>query len=256
MSEKNDDSIENFFRKAVRQHDTTFEESDWQKMEKMLDAQAAAKPVSSGTSIKRIAIVFTGVLLLSLVTYFVFDLAVAQQSDSSSLLIDVNKSGAQPDDNKISDGSESVTAVPSVSDSHETNPTAVAKNSNAASTKKPEVASKQTEKIRSKIVPQKQLTDITATRSTKEHRSLQPVIITPDARPADRVDPPISQSDDIVQDKTVSDLTGVTNKKSAIQKQAPEGIEKSPVAKQTLTETVVDSSDTDKDPDECSCRAR
>jgi hypothetical protein len=40
MSKKNEDSIERFFRKAVKQYDTPFMEGDWQKMEKMLDEEA------------------------------------------------------------------------------------------------------------------------------------------------------------------------------------------------------------------------
>jgi hypothetical protein len=40
MSQKSDDSIERFFRKAVVQQDKAFMERDWQSLERMLDAQA------------------------------------------------------------------------------------------------------------------------------------------------------------------------------------------------------------------------
>lgn len=54
MSQRNDDSIERFFRKAVVQQDKTFMERDWQRMEKMLDAQASASASIQAARIKAV----------------------------------------------------------------------------------------------------------------------------------------------------------------------------------------------------------
>src|SRR5688500_14703302 len=70
MSKKNDDNIEKFFRKAVRQQDIRFVESDWKKMEEMLDAAPALRPGAVLTNLKRAALVLTGILLLSGSIYF------------------------------------------------------------------------------------------------------------------------------------------------------------------------------------------
>jgi hypothetical protein len=70
MSKKNNDSIEKFFRKAVSQYDTSFRESDWKKMEEMLDANTALRPGKGLKNLKRAAIVITGIVILSASIYF------------------------------------------------------------------------------------------------------------------------------------------------------------------------------------------
>lgn len=73
MSKKNEDSLERFFRKAVSQHDTTFRESDWLKMEKMLEEKAAERAALRLANLKRVgyslaglAIILTGIYFLTL----------------------------------------------------------------------------------------------------------------------------------------------------------------------------------------------
>jgi hypothetical protein len=71
MSKKTDDSIEKFFRKAVSRYDNRFRESDWQKMEQMLDAQSSLKNNGGAfRTIKRAAYGFAALILLSGAVYF------------------------------------------------------------------------------------------------------------------------------------------------------------------------------------------
>ena len=44
MSKKDNDSLEEFFRKATRHHDLEYNEEDWKKLERMLDAQQPVRP--------------------------------------------------------------------------------------------------------------------------------------------------------------------------------------------------------------------
>jgi hypothetical protein len=53
MSQKSDDSVEQFFRKAVVQQDKTFMERDWHSMEKMLDAHDAVLTTQRGATVRR-----------------------------------------------------------------------------------------------------------------------------------------------------------------------------------------------------------
>jgi hypothetical protein len=69
MSKKNEDSIEKFFRKAVRQYDTSFRESDWRKMEELLDSQAPL-PGRGFRNVKRAALAIAGIVILSGSIYF------------------------------------------------------------------------------------------------------------------------------------------------------------------------------------------
>lgn len=69
MSQQNEDSIEQFFRKAVVQQDKTFMERDWSSMEKMLDEQAlltSSQKKSTAKSLIVIAIVISTFTLLVL----------------------------------------------------------------------------------------------------------------------------------------------------------------------------------------------
>ena len=45
MSRKDNDSLEDFFRKATHQHDVEYNEADWKKLERMLDEQQPMRPV-------------------------------------------------------------------------------------------------------------------------------------------------------------------------------------------------------------------
>lgn len=73
MSEKSNDSIEEFFKKAVRQSDITFRESDWQKMEKMLDEKAMGGSASTSRPWKRIVGVVVIAALLSSLLFLIPD---------------------------------------------------------------------------------------------------------------------------------------------------------------------------------------
>lgn len=70
MSKKSDDSIERIFRKAVTQYDTTFRESDWLKMEKLLEAEASRKALLRSKRLKGTAYTLTGLTVLFTAVYF------------------------------------------------------------------------------------------------------------------------------------------------------------------------------------------
>lgn len=78
MSQKSDDSIERFFRKAVVQQDKTFMERDWQRMEKMLDAQTVL-PVAQHAGKVR-AIIKTAALTIVVASLFI--IGTETQTDS------------------------------------------------------------------------------------------------------------------------------------------------------------------------------
>lgn len=73
MSKKSNDSIEEFFKKGVRKSDITFRESDWQKMERMLDERAMVGSASPSRSLKRILGVVVIVALLSSIYFLIPD---------------------------------------------------------------------------------------------------------------------------------------------------------------------------------------
>jgi hypothetical protein len=85
MSKKNEDSVEQFFRKATAQQDNTFMQRDWEKMEKLLDAEAAKVTVARFQRIKRA--IFTGTVITGFVT-LVYFLVNTQQHPESRLLTD------------------------------------------------------------------------------------------------------------------------------------------------------------------------
>jgi hypothetical protein len=70
MSKKSDDSIERIFRQALTHYDTTFRESDWLKMEKMLDDDAMRMAVIRLKRIKGIGFALTGLTVLFIAVYF------------------------------------------------------------------------------------------------------------------------------------------------------------------------------------------
>lgn len=70
MSKKSDDSIERIFRQALTHYDTTFRESDWLKMEKMLDAEAMRMALVRSKRIKGIGFALTGLTVLFIAVYF------------------------------------------------------------------------------------------------------------------------------------------------------------------------------------------
>jgi hypothetical protein len=70
MSKKSDDSIERIFRQALTHYDTTFRESDWLKMEKMLDDDAMRMAVIRSKRIKGIGFALTGLTVLFIAVYF------------------------------------------------------------------------------------------------------------------------------------------------------------------------------------------
>ena len=92
MSKKNEDSVESFFRKAVDHYDNKFIASDWQKMEKLLDQEAARTASTGNRNLRRGAItgaVITGIII---VVYF---LAIDQDHPESRLPVDGLKKEVQ-----------------------------------------------------------------------------------------------------------------------------------------------------------------
>jgi hypothetical protein len=70
MSKKSDDSIERIFRQALTQYDTTFQESDWVKMEKLLNEEANRRAAARSKRIKGTAYTLTGLTGLIIAVYF------------------------------------------------------------------------------------------------------------------------------------------------------------------------------------------
>ena len=70
MSKKSDDSIERIFRQALTQYETTFRESDWLKMEKLLSEEADRRAAIRSKRIKGTAYTLTGLTGLIIAVYF------------------------------------------------------------------------------------------------------------------------------------------------------------------------------------------
>lgn len=70
MPERDNDRLEQFFRKATSRPDVSFHEEDWKKLESRLDAQDAAVPTTTGISKKSvIAITLSALLLIMIATW-------------------------------------------------------------------------------------------------------------------------------------------------------------------------------------------
>src|SRR5689334_11452448 len=85
MSKRNEDSIERFFRKAASQHDSSYMERDWQKMEKLLDDEANKVAAVKFQNMKRGFL--TGSVVTGIVAIIYF-LMSTQQHPESRLLTD------------------------------------------------------------------------------------------------------------------------------------------------------------------------
>jgi len=84
---EDDDGLKQFFSKVAKQHNINYDERDWQKMEKMLDAENARVASLRSTRWKAAAIGF-GLLSLSLLVYF---FVTMPQASPSSEKIEVEK---------------------------------------------------------------------------------------------------------------------------------------------------------------------
>ncbi|HEX6223914.1 MAG TPA: hypothetical protein VFZ52_05870, partial [Chryseolinea sp.] len=83
MSKKSDDSIERIFRQALTQYDISYQESDWVKMEKLLNEEASRKAAARSRRIKGTAFTLTGLTGPIIAVYF---LAFRNPSDSMAEL--------------------------------------------------------------------------------------------------------------------------------------------------------------------------
>jgi hypothetical protein len=70
MSKKSDDSIERIFRQALTQYETTFKESDWLKMEHLLNEDLKRRAAIRSKRIKGTAFTLTGLTGLIIAVYF------------------------------------------------------------------------------------------------------------------------------------------------------------------------------------------
>src|SRR5688572_31076995 len=89
MLKKSDDSIERIFRQALtRYEDNTFRASDWLKMEKMLDEEAARKAAARSSRNKGIAFTLLGLTGLIIAVYFLAfknpSVSIERLNDSST----------------------------------------------------------------------------------------------------------------------------------------------------------------------------
>lgn len=85
MSKKNEDNLEQFFKKVVNQFDTRFLERDWKAMEKMLDEHDSVRASATFRKLKHSLLVITGVAVVSLTTYFfVFEKEITGTNKNSA----------------------------------------------------------------------------------------------------------------------------------------------------------------------------
>jgi hypothetical protein len=117
MSKKNEDSVERFFRKAASSYDTSYKESDWQKMEKMLDERDAAAAAIRTKRIQRTivsAVVGTAVIFtLYLLTFDRNKSQVAQVETPKQMQVATDKRSPLRDEG---DKEKSVASLHSSSD--------------------------------------------------------------------------------------------------------------------------------------------
>ena len=66
MPEQDNDSLEQFFRKATERPDVTFNEDDWKKLEARLDAADVVKPVTGTDGHRTVTAVVVAILLLTI----------------------------------------------------------------------------------------------------------------------------------------------------------------------------------------------
>lgn len=85
MSRRDNDSLEEFFRKATRHPDVQFNEGDWANLEKRLDAELGAPP-RTGTPIRN-RILFA-VAFLALVSVLTLTLWRGQHRDAANLAVE------------------------------------------------------------------------------------------------------------------------------------------------------------------------
>jgi hypothetical protein len=120
MSKRNEDSVERFFQKAVTQDDIPFRESDWQKMEKMLDERDAKAAAVRASHLRRAA--YSLLILALIIPAAVY------------WLMPGDKTGAhQPEQAQVTGAETSGTAVTEPNPAHQV-PAASSQQGNATAT--------------------------------------------------------------------------------------------------------------------------
>jgi hypothetical protein len=97
-----DDSIKQFFKKVARQEHIDYDERDWQKMEKMLDAENAREAAIRSTRWRSAAIGFA-LLSLALLTYFFISMPETSSPSKETAIENSARTNDSTDTNEKND---------------------------------------------------------------------------------------------------------------------------------------------------------